>query len=42
MKASIIESENPNNRITIKNSVFKNNILNKNLPMFYLIKSNVR
>ena len=42
MKASIIESENPNNRITIKNSVFKNNILNKNLPMFYLIKPNIR
>ncbi|ORX53838.1 hypothetical protein BCR36DRAFT_323194, partial [Piromyces finnis] len=39
MNASIIMSENINNRIDIKNSKFINNITN--MPLFYLIKADI-
>ncbi|OUM63627.1 hypothetical protein PIROE2DRAFT_9773 [Piromyces sp. E2] len=42
MNFSILFSENPNNRILIKNSIFKNNILNKNIPLFYLSKPYIK
>lgn len=41
MKASILISENTNNKISIVNSVFKNNTINQNIPFFYLSRTNM-
>ncbi|OUM66434.1 hypothetical protein PIROE2DRAFT_6385, partial [Piromyces sp. E2] len=41
IKASIIISENTYNKITIKNSIFKDNKTDKNVPLLYLVKANI-
>ncbi|ORX53828.1 hypothetical protein BCR36DRAFT_442369 [Piromyces finnis] len=39
--ASIMVSKFLNNKITIKNTIFKSNIVEKNMPLFYFFKTNI-